>query len=111
MSVTASQEGNVCVLAIDGELTEADAEEFCHLVEQTLARDERDFVVDFAEATVIDSAGLEALTWLKRECDERLGLMKLCNLPDALKKILEMTRLHHQFEQYEFVDEALKSFA
>ncbi len=111
MSTTAAEKDNVCVLAIDGELTDANVKEFRDLVEQSFARDGRDFVIDFAEATVIDSAGLEALTWLKRECDERLGLMKVCNLPDALKKILEMTRLHRQFEQCEFVDEALESFA
>ena len=110
MTITSSQEGNVCVLIVDGELTVANVKQFRALVEQAFAGDGRDFVVDFAEATGIDSAGLEALTWLKRECDEQLGMMKLCNLSDAPKKIHEMTRLDLPFEQYERVDEALRSF-
>ena len=111
MSVNAKEEGDACVLSIDGEFAGATVTEFCRVVEQSLAGDGRDFVVDLAETTGIDSTGLEALTWLKRECDERLGLMKLCNLSDAMKKILEMTRLSRQFEQYEFLDEALKTLA
>jgi len=111
VSVTAREDDNVCVLTIDGELSDANVKELRNHVEQSFAGDGRDFVVDLAETTGIDSAGLEALTWLKRECDERLGLMKLCNLSDAMKKIFEMTRLDRRFEQYEFTDEALKSFA
>ena len=110
MATTAKEQGNAYVLAIDGELVGAGVIEFRELIQQSFDSDGRDFVVDFAEATGIDSDGLEALTWLKRECDERLGLLKLCNLSDALKKILEITRLNRQFEQYEFVDEALASF-
>ena len=113
MGTTATQRDSVCVLTIDGELTCANVAEFRDLAAFApggFAEDGRDFVVDFAEATGIDSAGLEALTWLKRECDERLGLMKLCNLSDTMKKILEMTRLDRLFERYEFVEEALQSF-
>ncbi|MCP4591179.1 MAG: STAS domain-containing protein [bacterium] len=111
MSITIREEGGVSILAIVGELTESAAVEMRALVARAFEADGRDFVVDLAETTRIDSAGLEALTWLKRECDERLGLIKLCNLTDALKKILEMTRLEHQFEQYEFVEDALESYA
>ena len=113
MGTTASQRDSVCVLTIDGELTYANVAEFRNLVESApggFAEDGRDFVVGFVEATAIDSAGLEALTRLKRDCDERLGLVKLCNLPDTMKKILEMTRLDRMFEQYEFTEEALGSF-
>ncbi len=110
MSVVATAEGTVCVLTIDGELSRFNVDEFRNQVEQSLAGDGRDFVVDFAEATGIDSAGLEALTWLKRECDERLGMIKLCSLSAALRKILEMTRLDRRFALNEHVDEALKSF-
>ncbi|MCK4659093.1 MAG: STAS domain-containing protein [Phycisphaerae bacterium] len=111
MSITADENNNVCVLTIDGELIDATVQKFRELAEQALAEDRRDFIVDFGEATRIDSAGLEALTWLKRECDERLGLMKVCNLPEMMKKILEITRLQHHFQQEEFLEEALESFA
>lgn len=110
MSTSVHECGSVCVLAIDGELNFVNVPEFRRQVEQTFDRDGRDFVVDFAEATGIDSAGLEALTRLKRECDERLGLIKLCNLPDTIKKILILTRLEGQFEQHASLDAALGEF-
>ncbi len=110
MSITATLKGNVCLLTIDGELIGANVQQFRSLVQQAFAADSRDFVVDFAEATAVDSEGLEALTWLRRECDEQLGIVRLCHLSDMLRKILEMTRLNRQFEQYDLRDEALKSF-
>jgi anti-anti-sigma factor len=110
VGVIAKKNGNVCVLKIEGALTDAAVGQFRRGAEQSFAADGRDFVVDFADATGIDSAGLEALTWLKRECDERLGLMRLCNLPETMKKILELTRLNRQLEHYQFKDEALTSF-
>ncbi len=110
MSVTATKDGNVCVLAVDGELIGANVKKFRDLVRQAVAGDSNDFVVDLSKITGIDSEGLEALTWLKRERDEELGMVKLCHQSDPMKKILEMTRLNRQFEQYEFLDEALKSF-
>ncbi|MBU0716765.1 MAG: STAS domain-containing protein [Planctomycetes bacterium] len=110
MSITATQKGNVCLLTVDGELIGANVKQFCGLVQRAFAADSRDFVVDFAEATAVDSEGLEALTWLKRECDERLGMVKLCRLSGKLTKTLEVTRLNRQFERYDLKDEALKSF-
>ena len=111
MSITATSTGNVCLLTIDGELIGTNVQQFRSLVEQAFAADGRDVVVDFGNATAIDSEGLEALTWLRRECDERLGMVRLCRLSGTLRKTLEVTRLNRQFEQYDHRDEALKSFA
>jgi anti-anti-sigma factor len=109
VGVVTRKNGNVCVLKVEGALSDASVRQFRTGVEHAFADDGRDFVVDFADATGIDSAGLEALTWLKRECDERLGLMRLCNLPETMRRILEMTRLDRQLEQYEIEDETWKS--
>ena len=72
MAVAVRTQGTVRVLSIDGELAGPHVGEFRSRVREELAEDARDFVVDFAEATGVDSAGLEALTWLKRECDDHL---------------------------------------
>jgi len=110
VSVTASNKKNVCVLAVDGELIGANVKEFRELVRQAVAGDSNDFVVDFSKTGGIDSEGLEALTELKRERDENLGLVKLCHQSETLRKIFEITRVNHQFEQYELLDDALESF-
>ncbi len=110
MSVTAAPRGDICVLAVDGELIGANVAQFRALVQEAFAKESRDFVVDFSETTRVNSEGLESLTWLKRESEERLGMVKLCCLPATLAKTLEITRLNRQFERYELVDEALDSF-
>ena len=64
----------------------------------------------WASVTGIDSEALEALTYLKREREEDLGMVKLCHQSDVMKKIFEMTRLNRQFEAFDHLDDALKSF-
>ena len=107
MGTTLETHGEANVLTVDGELVAATVGEFRRLVEQCRKRDGRDFVIDLEHATAVDSAGLEALTALKRECDECLGLVKLCGLDDTLRKILEMTRLDRSFDVRADVKQAL----
>ena len=107
MSTTLTQEGQVNVLTVDGELIAETVSEFQRHVEQCHKRDVRDFVVDLALATTIDSAGLEALTALARECEERLGILKLSGADPTIRKILEMTRLDRRFDLSPDLDRAL----
>ena len=81
------------------------------MVEQCRKRDGRDFVVNLQHATAMDSVGLETLTALQRDCDERLGLLKLCGLSETLQKILEMTRLERVFDCQPDVKSALAALA
>ncbi|MHC4064719.1 MAG: STAS domain-containing protein [Planctomycetota bacterium] len=98
MSTTLAQHGEVNVLTVEGELVAETVGQFQRLVEQCRKRDRRDFVVDLHATRTLDSAGLEALTALQQECEERLGLLKLCGLNATVRKILEMTRLEHRFD-------------
>jgi len=98
MSTTLTQDGEVNVLTIDGELVVETVPEFRKLVDQCRSRDRRDFVVDFSATRAVDSAGLEVLTALQRDCEERLGLLKFCGVGPTVGKILEMTRLDHRFD-------------
>ena len=50
------------------------------------------------ETLAVRGGLLEALTWLQRECEDQLGLVKLCSVSEVFKKILEITRLNHRFE-------------
>ena len=98
MRTTLRQHGEVNVLTVDGALVLETVGAFNSLIEQCRRRDGRDFVVDLQAATTVDSAGLEALTALQRNCDERLGLLKLCGLNDTMTKILQLTRLDRDFD-------------
>lgn len=99
MSVTAESKGDLTIIKVDGDLAGANVEELRSIVQECLDRDRRDFYVDLSASEVCTSAGLETLTWLQRECEERLGLVKLCSVSDTLNKILELTRLNNRFER------------
>lgn len=111
MSVTTRNEGSICVLKVNAEFTGSSVKKFREFAEQGLRDDIRDFIVDMSETTTINSKGLEALTWLRRESEDELGMVKLCRVPETIKEILVITRLNHQFEQADHIEQALASFS
>ena len=97
MSVETITAADVTMIKIDGDLAGINAEDLRSAVEASLAEGVRDFVVDLTDAPSCDSAGLESLTWFQRECEDRLGRLKLCGLSPTFHKILEITRLGDRF--------------
>ena len=97
MSVETNTAGDITVLKVEGDLSEANGVELRAAASAALGAGQRDFVVDLSDAPLCDSTGLEALTWLQRECDEQLALVKLCGMTDTFRKILEITGLNHRF--------------
>jgi anti-sigma B factor antagonist len=110
MATLVANIGGVHVLRIEGELDATAARSLRREAERLLNVDERDYVVDMAEVTRIDSAGLESLTWLLARSEERLGTVKLAGASPTIRSILRVTRLDTRFELHEFVDGALASF-
>lgn len=104
---TLTQQDDVRILAVEGELNRATAGQFRDLVENAFAEDARDFIVDLVDCTGVDSVGLESLTWLHRTCEEKLGMAKLCAASDSLEQILQITRLTGQLDVRVTLDEAL----
>jgi len=101
---------NVCVLSLDGDLAGESNEIVRKLADERI--DQRqivDFVIDFEKAGFFDSEGLETLLWLKRRCEDLFGQLKLVNLDENCKKILEITRLEHRFEAHPDLPAALKT--
>src|SRR4051794_29714364 len=101
---------NVCVLGLGGDLAAADAQQLRKQVEDVVDQKQLvDFVVDFEKTGFIDSEGLETLLWIKRRCEDLFGQLKLANLDENCRKILEITRLEPRFECHPDLPAALKS--
>jgi anti-anti-sigma factor len=110
MSLKAEDYSSVCVIALDTDLAADASAEVRKAVEERIEhRRIVDFVVDFEKADFIDSEGLETLLWLKRRCEDLFGQIKLINLDDNCRKILEITRLEHRFECHGDLAGALKT--
>ncbi|GJM25846.1 MAG: anti-sigma factor antagonist [Phycisphaerae bacterium] len=102
---------NVCILAIEGELNKTTVDQFRELVDAAVVENTPDFVIDCTDCTGVDSVGLEALTQLHRECQERLGMCKVCTLSEPMEKVMEVTRLDKQLELCVTLDEALAALS
>lgn len=66
-----------------------------------------DMVLQLDGVEFIDSSGLGALVRLMREARAKDGDLKLSGVPPAVRRTLEMTNLHSQFEIYDSVEEAI----
>lgn len=110
MSTTTSTINGVQVLTVDGELAAGNVRQFRREAEKLLNRDERDYIVDLRNTTLVDSAGLEALTWLQARSEERLGAVKVAGANPAMETVLKMTRLDERFERHASTEAAAASF-
>jgi anti-sigma B factor antagonist len=110
MSIKSEEYSQVCVIEIDGDFLADSAAEAKKSLEQHI--DQRqivDFIIDFKKCGFADSDALEALLWMKRRCEDLFGRLKLVNLDENCRKILEITRLDHRFECQADLPTALKT--
>jgi anti-anti-sigma factor len=110
MPITCEEYNHVCVLTVDGDFVGEQIKHAKASIDEAI--DKRrivDFVFDFEKAAFIDSEGLEALLFFKRRSEELFGQVKLVNLDENCRKILEVTRLEHRFECHSDLAAALKT--
>ena len=110
MNISCEEYDQIAVIAIDGELSADTVEVFKNTIEQSLEDGRVFFVVNFEKVSLIDSEGLEALLWLKDQCRERQGQVKLAALDEISARILAMTRIDRAFDLHHEVLQAVKSF-
>jgi anti-anti-sigma factor len=65
--------------------------------------------MDLEAVSFIDSEGLETLLWIKRRCEDLFGQVKLINVDENCRKILQITRLEHRYETHPDLAAALKT--
>jgi anti-anti-sigma factor len=110
MSIKTEEYDQVCVMTVEGDFTADNVLAAKNATEKLM--DERhlvDFVLDLEKAPFIDSEGLEALLWMKMRCEGLFGQLKLVNLDENCRKILEITRLTHRFDCQADLTTALKT--
>lgn len=110
MSIKCDEYNQVCVMEVQGDfLADSAALAKKALDDNIEQRHIIDFIVDFQKSSFVDSDGLEALLWMKRRCEDLFGRIKLVNLDENCKKILEITRLEHRLECQDDLPTALKT--
>jgi anti-anti-sigma factor len=110
MPVKFDEYDHVGVVTVTGDLSAETAAAARKAVEDAI--DQRhivNFVLDLEACTFIDSEGLSTALWVRKRADELFGQVKLVNLDENVKKILEITRLDHRFDCPADLPTALKT--
>ena len=102
---------DISIIDLSGQLTMGDA---CAGIRDEV-RDElghgiRKIILNLAEVTYIDSAGLGELTAAYMSVKNREGKLKLLNLAKRVHDLMQITKLYTVFDVYDDEKKAIASF-
>ncbi len=105
------QVGSEGVLSLSGKITLGEASQTVRTaLEDLLKNGNTRVVINLADVSFIDSAGLGILTMNFASMKAAGGLLKLAEMQERVREALEVTRLTRLFPPYATEREALESF-
>ena len=75
-----------------------------------LLRDRRSIVLHLGEVVFIDSSGLGTMVRTLTSTRQVHGDLKLCEVPESIRKMLQLSHLHKLFDSHESEDHAVAAF-
>jgi len=110
MKINRTRVGSVGVVTPHGTVTAAEADEFVAALEMTRQSSNGRVVLDVGHVPYVDSRILEALLDFA-ERQRAAGLTaKLAGVTDTCREILDVTDLLGEFELFDSVDSAVRSY-
>ena len=110
MAFRVSQQGEVTVVDVEGQLIVGNRQELKQKVLDELEKGERRFLVDFTKTGYIDSSGLGVLVSLSKKIREVGGELRLSSLNEDLRTLFELTKLDTLFRIADSRQEGLSAF-
>lgn len=110
MGFQVSQEGDITVVDVDGQLIVGNRQELKQKVLDELENGGRKFLVDFTETGYIDSSGLGVLVSLSKKIREVGGELRLSTLNEDLRTLFELTKLDTLFRIADSRQDGLTAF-
>jgi anti-sigma B factor antagonist len=111
MDIKVIKEGETTVVAPDGDLDLAVADQFRRTLTDLIDRKQARLLLDLGSVAYIDSSGLGALVAAMKHCRSLGGDIRLCDLQPDVRAIFEMTRLIKILETYGSRREAVAAWA
>ncbi len=84
-----------------------EVKKFC---KELLTKGTKKLLVNLEKVTYMDSSALGMLINLRHECNEKNVTLKLAALTEECKKLFDLTKMQNNFEIFETVNEAIRSF-
>lgn len=110
MGFSAGKEGAITVVHVDGQLIVGNRQELKQLIQESVDRGDRKFLLDFSKAAYIDSSGLGALVSISKKVRETGGDLRLSGLNEDLRSLFELTKLDTLFSITDELKQALAGF-
>jgi anti-sigma B factor antagonist len=112
MRIKTSEKYSAVIIQMKGNVIGGpEAEEFSKLLHDYLDQDKKHVVVDLSGVKFMNSSGLGMLISGFTTMKNGGGYLKLANATDKINSLLVITKLITIFENYDSVDEAVKSFS
>jgi len=112
LRMTDHEVDGVTVLDIDGRIVLGEeSNAFRERVKALLAAGKKKIVLNLANVTYIDSAGLGTLVATFHSARSQGAVLKLANLGAKFKEVLQVTKLMTVFDTYETEAAAIQSFS
>jgi anti-sigma B factor antagonist len=110
LSLDTREVGRVTVVSCNGRII-AGGESASLLAHVTwLLRDRRAIVLHLGEVEFVDSSGLGAIVRSLTSTRQVRGDLKLCNIPERVRKVLELSQLTKLFDTHESEETAVAAF-
>jgi anti-sigma B factor antagonist len=110
LSLNTREVGRVTVVHCQGRIVAGSESEALRSHVAWLLHSRRSIILNLREVGFIDSSGLGTLVRLLASVRQARGELKLCDVPQQVHKILEMTRLTTVFESHESEEKAIAAF-
>ncbi|HXQ26308.1 MAG TPA: STAS domain-containing protein [Candidatus Acidoferrales bacterium] len=112
LRMTDREVSGVSVLDIEGRIVLGEeSNSFREKVKSLLAAGKKKIILNLAQVTYIDSAGLGTLVATFHSARSQGAMLKLTNLGSKFKEVLQVTKLMTVFDTYDTEAAAIQSFA
>jgi anti-sigma B factor antagonist len=102
--------GRVTIVHCNGRIVAGGESEALRAHITWLLRDRRSIVLHLGEVGFIDSSGLGTMVRMMTSARQARGEMKLCNVPEHVRKVLEVSHLTKLFDPQESEEAAVAAF-
>ena len=111
LRIAEEESGGTTILKLSGRVTLGDeSNQLRNRIKDILSRGKTRLILDLAEVSYIDSAGLGTLVAGFTSAQSQGASVKLVNLTRKFHEQLHITKLVTVFEVYNTLEEAIKSF-
>ena len=110
LSLETREVGRVTIVRCNGRIVAGGESESLRAHVDWLLRDRRSIVLHMGEVGFIDSSGLGTMVRSLTSIRRAHGDMKLCNVTEQMRKVLEMSRLTQVFDAHESEEKAVAAF-